>query len=54
MKQDADLSATELKLSCSDFDDALRFFTATCLGFRVETIFPADDPKVAAIYQTRH
>ncbi|THD59915.1 hypothetical protein [Phenylobacterium sp.] len=38
----------EVQLPCADLSPTLAFFTDE-LGFRVETIFPADDPKVAVI-----
>ncbi|HZZ30689.1 MAG TPA: hypothetical protein VFE10_01755 [Phenylobacterium sp.] len=38
----------EVELPCADLAPALAFFTGE-LGFRVETIFPADDPQVAVI-----
>ena len=38
----------EIQLSCSDLGPALAFFVGE-LGFRVETIFPADDPQVASL-----
>jgi catechol 2,3-dioxygenase-like lactoylglutathione lyase family enzyme len=41
-------SAAEIILACADLAPTLDFFTAR-LGFRVETIFPADDPKVASL-----
>ncbi|HSZ52329.1 MAG TPA: hypothetical protein VK801_12215 [Caulobacteraceae bacterium] len=37
----------EVQLPCADLTANLEFFGA--LGFRVETIFPADDPKVASL-----
>jgi quercetin dioxygenase-like cupin family protein len=37
----------ELVLSCGDLDDALAMFVR--LGFRLDTIYPADDPAVALI-----
>jgi quercetin dioxygenase-like cupin family protein len=38
----------EVQLPCADLAPTLAFFTDE-LGFRVETIFPADDPQVAVI-----
>lgn len=38
----------EIELPCADLTPTLAFFTGE-LGFRVETIFPADDPQVAVI-----
>jgi uncharacterized protein YjlB len=38
----------EVQLSCADLAPALEFFVGT-LGFRIETIFPADDPQVASL-----
>ena len=38
----------EVLLPCADLGPTLAFFTGE-LGFRVETIFPADDPQVAVI-----
>lgn len=38
----------EVVLPCADLDATLTFFVET-LGFRVETIFPADAPQVAAL-----
>lgn len=38
----------EVELPCADLAPTLAFFTDE-LGFRVETIFPADDPQVAVI-----
>ncbi|MGO9712967.1 MAG: cupin domain-containing protein [Polyangiaceae bacterium] len=43
-----DVRAAEVVLPCEDLDATLAFFTER-LGFRVETIFPADDPTVAVI-----
>lgn len=40
--------AAEIVLSCADLTPTLDFFTGE-LGFRVETIFPADDPAVASL-----
>ena len=38
----------EVLLSCADLAPALAFFVGE-LGFRIETIFPADDPRVASL-----
>jgi mannose-6-phosphate isomerase-like protein (cupin superfamily) len=42
------LGPAEVLLPCADLGPTLAFFTQE-LGFRVETIFPADDPQVAVI-----
>ena len=42
------IEAAEVVLPCTALDDTLAFFTDT-LGFRVTTIFPADDPAVAVL-----
>ena len=42
------LSQGEVLIRCDDLAPTLRFFTED-LGFRVETIFPADEPKVASL-----
>ncbi len=42
------IQAAELVLPCADLDSCLEFFLQK-LGFKVETIFPADDPAVAVI-----
>src|SRR5262252_8713114 len=42
------IHAAEVVLPCEDLGAALEFFTER-LGFRIETIFPADDPCVAVI-----
>ncbi|HLZ83687.1 MAG TPA: hypothetical protein VKQ54_08980 [Caulobacteraceae bacterium] len=39
---------TEVQLACDDLAPTLDFFVGR-LGFRVETIFPADEPKVASL-----
>src|ERR1700742_3724532 len=41
------LGPAEVQLRCDDLAPALAFFTEE-LGFRIETIFPADDPRVAS------
>ena len=38
----------EVQLPCADLTPAMDFFVGR-LGFRVETIFPADDPQVASL-----
>jgi quercetin dioxygenase-like cupin family protein len=38
----------EVQLPCADLRPALAFFVGE-LGFRIETIFPADDPQVASL-----
>ncbi len=40
--------SAEVVLPCSDLTPCLDFFVGQ-LGFRVETIFPADDPRVASL-----
>ncbi|HEX2570519.1 MAG TPA: cupin domain-containing protein [Polyangia bacterium] len=42
------IRAAQVVLPCGDLDATLAFFTER-LGFRVEAIFPADDPMVAVI-----
>jgi catechol 2,3-dioxygenase-like lactoylglutathione lyase family enzyme len=42
------VGAAEVVLPCEDLAPTLEFFTAR-LGFRIETIFPADDPTVASL-----
>ena len=42
------MTTAEVQLPCSDLTPALDFFVGR-LGFRVETIFPADDPQVASL-----
>src|SRR5476649_1802547 len=42
------LGPAEIQLRCDDLSPALAFFVGT-LGFRIETIFPADDPQVASL-----
>ncbi len=41
-------AGAEIELACADLARALPFFTQS-LGFRVETIFPAEDPQVASL-----
>lgn len=48
MTDPADILAAEVVVGCADLAAALAFYTDR-LGFRVETIFPADDPAVAVI-----
>lgn len=38
----------EVLLPCRDLDETVEFFTGE-LGFRIDTIFPADDPAVAQL-----
>jgi catechol 2,3-dioxygenase-like lactoylglutathione lyase family enzyme len=38
----------QLVLPCGELDKTLEFFTDR-LGFRVEAIYPADDPSVAVV-----
>jgi quercetin dioxygenase-like cupin family protein len=42
------LGPAEIQLRCDDLSPALAFFVGA-LGFRIETIFPADDPQVASL-----
>jgi quercetin dioxygenase-like cupin family protein len=42
------LGPAEIQLQCADLGPALEFFVGE-LGFRIETIFPADDPQVASL-----
>lgn len=42
------IRAAQVVLPCDDLDETLAYFTDR-LGFRVEAIFPADDPMVAVI-----
>jgi quercetin dioxygenase-like cupin family protein len=46
MNVGADTSRAAVVLSCQDLDETIGFFRDV-LGFRLETIFPADDPSVA-------
>ncbi len=46
--QDAQPVSAEVLLPCRDLDETLAFFTGE-LGFRIDTIFPADDPAVAQL-----
>ena len=48
MTDTAQTAIAEVELACADLAPALAFFTAT-LGFRVETIFPAEEPRVASL-----
>jgi quercetin dioxygenase-like cupin family protein len=54
MKEAGAIQAAQVVLPCSDLDETLAFFTER-LGFRIDAIYPADDPKVAVIsgYGTR-
>jgi quercetin dioxygenase-like cupin family protein len=42
------IEGAEVVVPCEDLDAELAFFTGR-LGFRVETIFPADEPRVAVV-----
>lgn len=42
------MPTVSVKLDCTDLDSALAFFTDE-LGFRIDTIFPADSPRVATL-----
>ena len=42
------IAAAEIVLSCPELDETLAFFRER-LGFRLEMIFPADDPAVAVL-----
>jgi quercetin dioxygenase-like cupin family protein len=44
----ARIRAAEVVLPCADLDATVAFFTAR-LGFRIEAVFPADDPRVTVI-----
>ena len=43
-----DTALAEVQLGCEDLAPALEVFVGQ-LGFRIETIFPADDPQVASL-----
>jgi quercetin dioxygenase-like cupin family protein len=43
-----EIRTAEVVLPCAELDETLAFFTGR-LGFRVASIFPADDPSVAVI-----
>ncbi len=43
------LEAAEVVLPCDDFDANLDFFRHS-LGFKIETLFPADDPSTAILF----
>jgi len=45
---DRAIEAAEVVLACTELDPTQRFFTEQ-LGFRIEEIFPADDPRVATL-----
>ncbi len=47
-RKSKDSARAEIRLPTADLDKDLRFFSDT-LGFRLETIFPADDPAVAVM-----
>ena len=42
------IEAAEVRLPCTDLSENLPFYTKT-LGFRLDTIFPADNPAVAVL-----
>ncbi|NNG05760.1 MAG: cupin, partial [Inquilinus sp.] len=42
------IESAEIVLPCEELTDTLPFFTKR-LGFRLDAIFPADDPAVAEI-----
>lgn len=42
------IRSAEVVLPCADLDATLAFFTER-LGFRVDAVFPADDPRVAVV-----
>lgn len=44
----ATLSAAQIVLPCADLDPTVEFFVER-LGFRLDAIFPADDPSVAVL-----
>src|SRR5215472_13737341 len=44
---EANVRAAQVVLPCTDLHSTLVFFTA--LGFRLDAVFPADDPAVAVI-----
>jgi quercetin dioxygenase-like cupin family protein len=44
----AEVRAAEIELPCAELEETLPFFTNR-LGFRVDAIFPADDPATAVI-----
>ena len=48
MPAPATLTAAEVVLPCPDLDAGIEFFTAQ-LGFRLDTIMPADDPRIAVL-----
>ncbi len=48
-KAKSNIETAELVLPCEDFDKTLEFFTER-LGFKINVIFPADNPAVASIF----
>lgn len=44
----AALAKAEVLISCTELTETLEFFTGV-LGFKIETIFPADNPKVTVL-----
>jgi len=54
MDRKPNVQSAEVVLPCTELSETLAFFVGT-LGFRVDTIFPADDPSVAVVsgYGTR-
>lgn len=48
MKHAPQIEAAEVVLPCPELDPTLKFFTDR-LGFRIDAIFPADDPAVAEL-----
>ncbi|WP_425405815.1 cupin domain-containing protein [Hwanghaeella sp.] len=43
------MEAAEIVLPCRDFDASLEFYRHT-LGFKIETIYPADSPSTAIVF----
>ena len=48
MKTDAGITTAEVLVPCDNLNETLKFFTTT-LAFRLEAIFPADNPQTAVI-----
>ncbi|MCW5771557.1 MAG: cupin domain-containing protein [Rhodospirillaceae bacterium] len=48
MKHAPQIAAAEVVLPCTELDPTVKFFTDR-LGFRIDAIFPADDPAVAEL-----
>lgn len=42
------MTETEVAVACADLDANVEFFTSR-LGFRIESVFPADDPRTVVI-----